>query len=223
MFMKRVLSRIGIAAFSLLLAVAVAAAGETPKADGSPDAAAKEIAGLISGGAAALAKARAGDGDALDEAEEYLDRALKLAPDHPEILSLHGMMLTIKGREAMLPMMKMRHVNNGLKEMDRAVELDPMNFGIRYQRGACCLNLPDVFGRAGTAVEDFEHLLMMIEHAPESVPAERAAAVKLSLAQARINAGRADDARALLENFLAGEPDSSSAAAAKALLAGIDD
>ena len=190
-----------------------AAAAEARLAE-DPD----DLALLVAAGRACLAEASVEDGDALKRAERHLDRALAQAPDDPQILAVHGTMLTLKARDATLPLMKMRHVQNGLKEMDRAVELAPMDFGIRYQRGATCLHLPAIFERAGTAVADFEHLLAMAEGAPGSVPPGQVTGIRLNLAQARINNGEADAARLLLESVLAASPDSSAAARAKSLL-----
>lgn len=176
---------------------------------------------LVAAGREYLGKAQGGDGEALTKAEQYLDRAIALAPDEPKILVLHGSVLALKGRDAKLPVMKMRHVQNGLKEMDRAVELAPTDFEIRYQRGAYCLNLPDIFHRAGTAVEDFEHLIMMAELAPETVTAEELAGIRINLAQAKLKTGEVDEARALLESVREAMPDTEQAGRADALLAKI--
>ena len=177
---------------------------------------------VVAAGRAYLENARGGDGAALKKAQEHLDRALTLAPDDPEVLMLHGSMLVLKGRDATLPVMKMRHVQNGLKEMDRAVELAPMNFGIRYQRGAYCLNLPDMFQRTGTAVEDFEHLLTMAKHAPDKLSSEDVAGIRLNLAQAKLKAGRVEEARALLESIRTDMPGTAYASQASAMLDEID-
>ncbi|MBN1826637.1 MAG: hypothetical protein JW958_10245 [Candidatus Eisenbacteria bacterium] len=212
-----------VIALAVSFAAAPVAAGEATEAESllvqDPD----NLSLLIRAGNACLAEARAGDGEALKRAEKHLDKALGQAPDDPWVLVLHGSMLALKGRDAMLPIMKMRHVKDGLKEMDRAVELAPMDFGIRYQRGAFCLNLPVIFERAGTAVDDFEQLLMMAEHAPGSVSEGEVLGIKLNLARARMQNGNAGDARSLLEGILAGSPDSASASEAKALLAEIDE
>jgi Flp pilus assembly protein TadD len=177
---------------------------------------------IVTAGRAYLNDAQQGEGAAMKKAEELLDRALSLAPDNPQILVLHGSMLALKGRDARLPVMKMRHVQNGLKEMDRAVELAPMDFGIRYQRGAYCLNLPDIFQRAGTAVEDFEQLLKMASQVPDSVSNEEAISIRLSLAQAKLKVGDVEAARSLLETISTEMPGTAYADRAKAILDKID-
>ena len=177
---------------------------------------------LVAAGRAYLGEAEGGGAAALEKAEEYLDRALSLKPDDSQILVLHGSMLALKGRDATFPVMKMRHVQNGLKEMDRAVELAPMDFGIRYQRGMYCLNLPDIFERAETAVEDFEHLLMMTIQAPDSVSSEETNSIRLYFAQAKLKVGDVEDARALLEAVRTEAPGTAYADRAKALLDEID-
>lgn len=177
---------------------------------------------IVEAGRACLGDAQRGDKAALKKAEKYLDRALSLAPDDPQTLVLHGSMLALKGRDAKLPIMKMRHVQNGLKEMDRAVELAPMDFEIRYQRGAYSLNLPDIFDRAGTAVEDFEHLLKMATQTPDSLSGEEVTGIRLYLAQAKIKVGDVEEARALLEKVRTESPDTVYADKANAILAGIE-
>lgn len=185
---------------------------------GDPD----NISLLLSAGQTFLHEARTGESDLLDKAEKYLDKALSLAPDNPHVLVLHGSMLALKGRDARLPVMKMRHVQNGLKEMDRAVELAPMDFGIRHQRGAYCLNLPDLFERADTAVVDFEHILMMSERTPGSMSNDEIAGIKLNLAHAMIKTGDVDGARELLNGVLADPTGSEYKSKASAMLAEID-
>ena len=196
----------------IALMLVALAAGIAPAGDDAPDSAAPntealeaavsanpdDVALRVRAGRAWLELARRGDGDAVGKAEAHLDRALELAPDDPQILALSGTVLCLKGRDAKLPVFKMRHVQKGLKKMDRAVELAPMDFGIRWQRGATCLNLPPVFERSGTAVEDFTQLLAMAEHAPQSVPPAQVVEIKLNLARARMAAGESDAARALL-------------------------
>lgn len=205
-------------------------AGIAPAGEDAPDPAAfdsavaqspDDVALRVRAGRAWLELARRGDGDAVGKAEAHLDRALELAPDDPQILALSGTVLCLKGRDAKLPVFKMRHVQKGLQKMDRAVELAPMDFGIRWQRGATCLNLPPVFERSGTAVEDFTQLLAMAEHAPESMPPEQVVEIKLSLARARMAAGETDAARALLDEMVESGSEET-AARARALLAELD-
>lgn len=177
---------------------------------------------IVAAGRACLVDAQSGDAKALNKAEEYLDKALSLSPDDPQILVLHGSMLALKGRDAKLPIMKMRHVQNGLKEMDRAVELAPMDFAIRYQRGAYCLNLPDIFERAETAVEDFESLLAMAAQSPDSLSTDTVAGIRLNLAQAKLKVGDLEEARELLESVMVLSPGTATADRAKTLLEKLD-
>jgi uncharacterized membrane-anchored protein len=109
-----------------------------------------------------------------------------------------------------------------LKEMDRAVELAPADFEVRYVRGVYALNLPDIFGRAGTAVEDFEHLLRMTAQAPDSLSSEQVAGIRLNLAQAKLRVGDVEDARALLEKVRTDSPGTAYAEQAGVILAEID-
>jgi tetratricopeptide (TPR) repeat protein len=177
---------------------------------------------VVAAARACLGEAQRGNGEALSKAEEYLDRALSMAPDNPQILVLHGSMLVLKGRDAKLPLMKMRYVQNGLKEMDRAVELAPKDFEVRYVRGVYALNLPDIFERSGTAVEDFECLLRMAVQAPDSLSSEQVAGIRLNLAQAKLKVGDVEDARALLEKVRTDSPGTAYAEQAGAILAETD-
>jgi predicted Zn-dependent protease len=185
----------------------------------SPD----DVVLRVIAGQAWLQTAAAGDDTAIARAEAHLDRALELAPDDPQVLVLHGTMLTLKGRQATEPALKMRHVADGLQEMDRAVELAPMDVAIRYRRGTTCLRLPLLFDRAGTAVEDFSHLLAMTEQASERPSAEEIPQLKLSLAEAHRRNGDLADARQLLRALIADSPDSLIAEDASRLLATLDD
>jgi len=130
----------------------------------------EDVALMVETGSAWLELAVRGDKKATERAAELLGRAAELAPDSPQILVLHGTALTLKGRDAVLPLMKMRHVQSGLEELDKAVALAPLDVSIRMQRGMTCANLPAVFARADTALADFRQLQAIAERAPGTVP-----------------------------------------------------
>jgi tetratricopeptide (TPR) repeat protein len=197
---------IGISA-GICVIVGSAVADDTPSVDH-----------FLASGRASLRDAQQGDKDALKEAEGQLDRALSLAPDNAQVLALHGSMLVLKGRYATLPLMKMRHVQKGLEELDRAVELDPEDLQIRSRRGTYCLKLPVIFARAETAVEDFEHLLQVAAQNTGAFSSQEQIGLRLSLAQAKLKVGDVDEARALLESILHDAPGAAHAEQARALL-----
>jgi len=110
-----------------------------------------------------------GDKKAVKKAEKIFKKLLQLEPDNAEALCWFGSVLTLKGRDAMLPFDKVRFVNSGLKKMDRAVELDSGNVSIRMIRGNTAYALPGFFKRMDTAVEDFEFLVALKESDTKSL------------------------------------------------------
>lgn len=164
------------------------------------------------------ARGVAGDQDAVKQAESWASRALELAPENPELLCLHGGILALKGRDATLPFEKMRHVQNGLKEMDKAVELAPNNVSVRMTRGGYCLNLPDIFARVDTALIDYGHLAGMAAARPGALTPELVAQVELRLGQAHAKKGDYAAAGEHLSKAIRIAPDAKAATEARALL-----
>ncbi len=164
---------------------------------------------------------REGDKDAGKKADKYLKKAVKLAPADCRALTLHGSVLILKGRDAMLPMNKMRHVNNGLELFDRAVTIQPNDFETRFQRANYCANLPGIFNRMGTAVGDFRHLLTMSIHSPDAVEPGYVTYIKLTLARLLDVQNETAEATALLQELIDTPPTEDAPARAEKLLAGM--
>jgi hypothetical protein len=143
----------------------------------------KDLTLLVEAGSAWLARAMREEKHATERAADLLGRAVELAPDSAQILVLYGTALTLKGRDAVIPLLKMSHVQKGLAEMDRAVVLAPMDISIRMQRGMTCAKLPAVFARADTALVDFRHLQAMAARVPGTVPEGLVAEAKRQIAR----------------------------------------
>ncbi|MGQ9534768.1 MAG: tetratricopeptide repeat protein [bacterium] len=103
-------------------------------------------------------QALAGEKGALKKGEECFKRILKYQPKSGLAHAWYGSLLTIKGRDEEFPFMKMKYVNDGLKHMDRAVELEPDNIEIRWLRAQNNISLPYFFNRLDTAIVDLEFL-----------------------------------------------------------------
>jgi len=117
-----------------------------------------------------------------------------------------------------MPVRKARYVNNGLKEMDKAVELDPNNVSIRMIRGSNSLSLPNFFDRAPTAVADFEYLTKLIEKSPNSFDPDYCAGVYLKLGLAYKKMDKMQKARTSWEKAAAASENSQAAKEALQLL-----
>ena len=101
----------------------------------------------------------AGDENAVEKGFACFDTILAIEPTNAMALAYRGSLWTMRGRDASEPMTKMNDVDNGIDEMDKAVELAPENVTVRITRGVNSLHLPPMFKRLGTALKDFTYLL----------------------------------------------------------------
>ncbi len=99
------------------------------------------------------------DSKAVNKGFECLDRVLTLDPHHAVALAYRGSLWTMRGRDAWFPFTKLQHVDHGIDEMDKAVDLAPNDITIRLVRGINSVQLPSIFHRLGTALNDFNTLL----------------------------------------------------------------
>ena len=65
----------------------------------------------------------------------------------------------MRGRDAADPLDKMKYVEKGMDEMDRAVEIAPDDISVRLVRGINSLKLPSMFNRLPIAIKDLSFLL----------------------------------------------------------------
>lgn len=118
-----------------------------------------DAATLVLLGRAYHNQGKAGDEDAVEKGFLYLDKALELDPSNALALAYRGSLWTMRGRDAWWPFTKMKHVEKGIDELDKAVEIAPDDVGVRFLRGINSLNLPSMFKRLPTALQDFAYLL----------------------------------------------------------------
>ena len=101
------------------------------------------------------------DSKAVDKGFECLDRALEVDPHNAVALAYRGSLWTMRGRDAWFPFTKLKHVDHGIDEMDRAVDLEPENITVHLVRGINSVQLPSIFHRLSTALNDFSFLLKL--------------------------------------------------------------
>lgn len=101
----------------------------------------------------------AGNEKSVEKGFSCFDTVLALDPTNAVALAYWGSLWTLRARDAWWPFTKMSHVDKGIDEMDKAVELAPDDVRVRLTRGINSVNLPSMFKRLGTALKDFTFLL----------------------------------------------------------------
>ena len=166
-----------------------------------------------------FSRASNGDTDAVGPAKDAFEKLTELAPARAEYRCYLGSVIVMKGRDASFPITKAIHVNNGLEEMDKAVQMAPDNVTIRLTRASTCLALPDLFGRTATALADLEHLDQLQAKTPTSLNPPTHAHVLLLLGKAYERSDNQDKAKRCWQKAVAVGADSKAALAAAKLLA----
>ncbi len=100
-----------------------------------------------------------GDDNAIEKGFRCFDRLVALDSTNAVAVVYRGSLWTLRAREAWWPPTKLKYMRQGAKEMDRAVEMAPLNIMVRLTRGINSLSLPSLFGRLETGLEDFIVLL----------------------------------------------------------------
>lgn len=160
----------------------------------------------------------AGDKKAVKQGVKILKQLLKIDPDNGEAHGWYGSILTMKGRDAWLPILSVWHVNEGCKAMDKAVELAPHNVTVRMIRGNNNLNLPGFFDRIDLAVEDFEYLVMLNERMSGRLGDAFIGGVHLNLGRAYQQIGQIQKAVENWQKVIEISPGSEAADTAKNLM-----
>ncbi len=101
----------------------------------------------------------AGNDDAVDKGFTCFDKILQIDPSSAIALAYRGSLWTLRARDAWWPFTKMKDVDKGVDEMDKAVDLAPDNISVRLVRGINSVNLPSMFHRLPVALKDFEHMM----------------------------------------------------------------
>lgn len=88
----------------------------------------------------------------LDKAQEFVDRALKNAPDESELFALQAFIYPI--RMSIDPMVRGMELFDRLNAaLDRAIRLNPENPRGHYLRAITTLNMPEAFGGGPAAAK----------------------------------------------------------------------
>lgn len=101
----------------------------------------------------------AGNEDAVEKGFTYLDKALQLDSTNAIALAYRGSLRTMRGRDAWWPFTKLSHVDKGIDEMDKSVDISSDNITVRLVRGINGVQLPSMFNRLSTSIKDFDYLL----------------------------------------------------------------
>ncbi len=125
-----------------------------------------------------------GDKALLNESIDLLKNATKLDPSCGSALCWYGSAYLSKSRYVGFKPFKSYYVIAGLREMDKGIALDESNVESRAIRGQTCLAIPTLFGRSGTAVEDYEKLEQMMNQAPDNFDHETQAEILYYLGKA---------------------------------------
>jgi tetratricopeptide (TPR) repeat protein len=163
-------------------------------------------------------QAAGGDKDAVDKAAGVFEKLIKQDPKNAEYHCRYGSILTMKGRDAWIPLLKARLVNNGLEEMDKAVALAPDDVAVRLTRANTCYALPDIFNRIDTTVGDCRYLSRLFEKNPAAYSESVRMKVRLLLASSLKKSGKEEESKRVLEKIIAESPGSTYAEEARKML-----
>lgn len=128
--------------------------------------------------------ARSGKKEYLKKAEKQFSKVIKLQPDNNTALCWSGCVVVIKAKYAWFPPLKGYYVIAGLKKMDKAVKMSPDNIENRQIRGQTCLQIPTMFNRIDTAIEDFDKLYSLVKQTPDRFNADERAQIVYNLGKA---------------------------------------
>jgi tetratricopeptide (TPR) repeat protein len=101
----------------------------------------------------------AGNDDAVDKGFTCFDKVLVLDPTNAVALAYRGSLWTLRARDAWWPFTKMKDVDKGVDEMDKAIDLASDNITVHLVRGINSVNLPSMFHRLPVALKDFDYLM----------------------------------------------------------------
>ncbi|MBO9463664.1 hypothetical protein J7443_00335 [Tropicibacter sp. R15_0] len=97
---------------------------------------------------------RAGDKAATEQAVAAFLDLMKAEPGNAMAVAYLGSSYAITARDSRSVTDKVRFTNRGLRFLDQAVNMAPDDFTVRLIRASVAGNLPAMFGRSETAIED---------------------------------------------------------------------
>ncbi|HEV2666229.1 MAG TPA: histidine kinase, partial [Blastocatellia bacterium] len=154
---------------------------------------------------------------AITEAEKLFDRILADEPQNATALAYHGALLGIKLGYGLTPHDQMYAVmRESTANLDRAVALAPDDIEIRGIRGYVSYFTPSYLSRDQFAVEDFAHIIRLLER--QSNTERRRAELHLTLGDAYHKGGDDENARVSWLRAIELSPGASAAIAAESRL-----
>ncbi|WP_341677351.1 hypothetical protein [Niveibacterium sp. SC-1] len=137
-------------------------------------------------------QATAGKSGALEASLKQIDDLMKSEPGNPLLLAYRGSLTSLQARDTLLPWKKMRFVEDGVADLDRALSLLAKEHAVTPQGGVSVsdmvkltaattfVNLPDFVNRGGQG----EKLILALKSEPgfDASPAPYRAAVHLAAA-----------------------------------------
>jgi tetratricopeptide (TPR) repeat protein len=157
-------------------------------------------------------RAAAGDTAAVEQGVKCFDECIRLNATDALSRAYRGSLRTMRGRDNG----SMEDVDKGIGDMDKAIEMNPANVGVRLVRGINSVALPSVFNRTPIALDDFNWLLSCPPF-PHFGP-ELKATIYCWGGMAYRNADKIDKAKELLNNAIAVAPASDDAKRAQQVL-----
>lgn len=130
------------------------------------------------------------DEDYIDKGETFFQKALSINPNLNIARAWYGSLLSIKGKYALMPWDKLKYVEKGLDQMDKAVKADRNDIAVRTVRGKNNLSLPKFFNRIDSAIVDLQYVVNKLESNKELQSKYNLAEKYLDLAKAYESKGQ---------------------------------
>ncbi|MCI0485054.1 MAG: GAF domain-containing protein [Blastocatellia bacterium] len=106
---------------------------------------------------------------ALVEGEKLFAKIVEQDPRNAVALAYHSSFLGLKIGYGLVPQEEISGVGmRAFGQMDRAVGLAPDSIEVRQVRGYASFNAPSVAGRDRVAIEDFTHVIRLLEQRPDT-------------------------------------------------------
>jgi hypothetical protein len=147
-----------------------------------------------------------GDKKAVKSANQEFSKLRITEPDNALIEAYYGSSLALLARDAVKPMEKADKAQDGLDALNRAVTMDPNQKEIRLLRANVCLRLPESFFHCTqTAIEDFSFLLDRYQKNSSYLTQKQFSEILRNLRSAFENAGKPDEANAVMQRLVQNE------------------
>jgi len=105
-------------------------------------------------------------------AEKYFLQLLAIDTNHARGRALYGSTLTMKARDTFWPPSRLSYVKSGIKEMDAAVKLAPLDPIVRFSRSVNNFHMPKWLEREEIVKTDLAWLWEQIEKKTDALPVD---------------------------------------------------